>query len=99
MLGMLPNILLAAALGSSASLSLALLFIEIVIVALIIFVLGRMIIGLLANSVLGLIAIFAINLFFGIGIPYSIPVLIVTALFGLPAVLILVILKLLGIPI
>lgn len=69
----------------------------ILVVVFIIFVLGKFLAGLLVNSIVGLIAIFAVNYLFGLGIPYSWPVIIATALLGLPAVLVIIILKLGGI--
>lgn len=50
----------------------------------------------LTNSILGIVAIFAINAFLAIGIPFSAPVMLSTVLFGLPGVGTLVILKLGG---
>jgi len=73
------------------------LVIAIFLVLFIIFKLGRSIFGLLTNSVLGLISIFVINAIFGIGIPINWVTIIATALFGLPAVAVMVLLKLLGI--
>jgi len=73
------------------------LVVAIFLVLFIIFKLGRSIFGLLTNSVLGLISIFVINTVFGIGIPISWVTIIATALFGLPAVAVMVLLKLLGI--
>ena len=79
---------------------------EIVLVALIavvlfvIFKIGGKILkiffGIIANSILGVIAIFLLNYFFHMGIPLAIYTLIPTALFGLPAVGTLVILKFFG---
>ena len=63
----------------------------------IIFALGKVLLGLLANIILGFIAIFIINAVFGIGIPFNLIVIIITAILGLPGVAIVVILKLLGI--
>ena len=64
----------------------------------IVFVLGRFFLHIIyqfiANSVLGLVSLFAINYFFGVAITLSIPVIIFVAVFGLPAVFILVFLKL-----
>ncbi len=74
-----------------------LIAIAIVAIVFIVFSLGRLLIGLLANSVLGLISIYLLNVIFGLGIPYSWPVIIATAIFGLPAVFVIVILKLGGV--
>ncbi|MDE1850848.1 MAG: pro-sigmaK processing inhibitor BofA family protein [Candidatus Micrarchaeota archaeon] len=82
-------------LGSAASE--IVLLVAILLVIFIIFKSGRFIIGLLTNSILGLISIFAVDALFGIGIPINWLTIIATALFGLPAVAIMVILRLLGI--
>ena len=58
----------------------------------------KIIFGLIINTVLGFIAILVIDYVFGLGIPLSIPVIVSTAVFGLPAVGVLVILKLFGVP-
>ncbi|MDE1825538.1 MAG: pro-sigmaK processing inhibitor BofA family protein [Candidatus Micrarchaeota archaeon] len=72
--------------------------VAIIVVLLLIFRLGKFIIGLLTNSILGLIAFFALNYLFGLGIPISLPIIVVTAIFGLPAVAIIVLLRLMGVP-
>lgn len=82
---------------------------EIILVALIalvlfvIFKLGhfilKIIFGIIANSILGLIAIFALNYFFAMGILINVYVIAATAIFGLPAVGTMVILRLAGMPI
>ncbi len=79
---------------------------EIVLVALIavvlfvIFKIGgkvlKLFFGIIANSILGVIAIFLVNYLFHMGIPLVIYTLIPTALFGLPAVGTLIILKFFG---
>ncbi len=81
---------------------------EIVLIALIavvlfiIFKLGKfffkLIFGILANSILGLIAIFVLNDFLNFSIPISFATMVPTAIFGLPAVGTLVILRFFGIP-
>lgn len=53
--------------------------------------------GVIINSILGFIAILLLSYVFGFVIPFSLPVIIATALFGLPAVGTLVILKLMGV--
>jgi len=76
------------------------LIVLIAIVLFIIFKLGKSILkllfGLILNSVLGLIAIFAMNYFFNIGIPIAAYTLIPTVLFGIPAVGTFVILRFFG---
>jgi hypothetical protein len=77
----------------------------ILLIALVLFVvfkigkgLMKIVFGLVMNSILGVIAIFALDYFFKLGIPLSLShleVLIPTVLFGLPAVGTFVILKLL----
>ncbi|MDE1870801.1 MAG: pro-sigmaK processing inhibitor BofA family protein [Candidatus Micrarchaeota archaeon] len=57
----------------------------------------KLIFGLIINSILGIIAIFALNYFFRMGIPLELATLIPTALFGLPAVGTFVILRFFGI--
>ncbi len=65
----------------------------------IIFKFGNLILGLVVNSILGLIAIYLVNVIFSLGITYDWVTWIVVALFGLPAVAVIIILKLLGISI
>jgi hypothetical protein len=71
------------------------------IVLFVIFKLGKglmkILFGIIANSILGLAAIFALNYFFNFQIPIHLYTLIPTALFGLPAVGTFVILKFFGI--
>lgn len=87
---------MVAALGDTL-ISEILILIGIFLVLYIIFKLGKLILGLVANLILGFIAIFALNAIFGLGISFSIIVIIITAVLGLPGVGIIVILKLLGI--
>lgn len=80
---------------------------EIILIALIgvvlfiIFKLGKglmkLLLGIVINSVLGIIAIFALNYFFNMGIPIQLYTMIPTALFGLPAVGTFVIFKFFGV--
>ena len=78
---------------------------EIVVIAAILVVLyvilkfGGILIGLILNSILGLIAIYLVNVIFNLGIIYNLLTLIVVAIFGLPAVGVIIILKLIGISI
>ncbi|MCL4383779.1 MAG: pro-sigmaK processing inhibitor BofA family protein [Candidatus Marsarchaeota archaeon] len=58
----------------------------------------RLIFGLIANSILGLIAIFALNYLFKMEIPINLAIILSTMIFGLPAVGTFVILHLFGIP-
>ena len=74
-----------------------LVIVGIFIVLYIIFKLGKFLLALLVNVILGFIAIFAINALFGIGIPWNLVVIVVTAILGLPGVALIIILKLIGI--
>lgn len=86
---------------SSTWISEAILIALIALVIFIIFKIGKsilkLIFGIIANSILGIIAIFALNYFFNLGIPLKIYTLIATALFGLPAVGTFVILRFFGV--
>lgn len=76
--------------------------IAILVILLIIFIIfkfGKLIIGLILNSILGLIAIYLVNTIFDLGILYNLITIIIVAIFGLPAVLAIIILKLIGISI
>ena len=55
--------------------------------------------GLIINSVLGLISIWLLNMWFALGITFSLLVIAGVAIFGLPAVVVIVILRLLGYPV
>ena len=78
---------------------------EIIIIAAILLVLyiilklGKTILGLILNSILGLIAIYLVNVIFNLGIIYNLLTIIIVAIFGLPAVAVVIILKLIGISI
>jgi hypothetical protein len=82
------------------------IFGEIIIIALIaavLFVVFKMsslilklAVGVVVNSIAGLIAIFALNYIFQMGIPIGLATLLSTAIFGLPGVGTIVILKLFG---
>ncbi len=56
----------------------------------------KWIFGIVINSILGFIAIFILNAFFGLAIPFTLPIIISTAIFGLPAVGTIAILKVMG---
>lgn len=92
---LLPALLLQILAGGLASEIITIILIFVVLF--VIFKLGKMLFGIIINSVLGLISIFLLNLWFGLGITLSILVIIFVAIFGLPAVAVLVILRLLGI--
>jgi hypothetical protein len=71
----------------------------ILLVLFIILKLGKLILGLILNSILGLLAIFAVNYLFNLGIAYNILTVIVVAITGLPGAAVIILLKLIGIPI
>ncbi|MDE1846007.1 MAG: pro-sigmaK processing inhibitor BofA family protein [Candidatus Micrarchaeota archaeon] len=73
------------------------LIIGIALVLIIIFKTGKFVLGALTNSILGLISIFALNSIFSLGIPVNLLTIVATAIFGLPAVVIMVLLRLIGI--
>lgn len=89
--------LLAITLGSVASE--VLIIAAILLIVFVVFTLGRLLFGLILNSVLGFISIFLVNALFGLGISIDWVTIIVVAIFGLPAVAVIVILKLIGISI
>lgn len=92
--------LLAIAVGSLGPIASEIVVIAAILVVLfIILKLGKILIGLILNSILGLIAIYLVNTIFSLGIIYNLLTLIVVAIFGLPAVAIIIILKLIGISI
>jgi inhibitor of the pro-sigma K processing machinery len=68
-----------------------------IIAVYIVFRIGKMLIGLLTNIVLGFVSLFVINLLFGMNIPYNIAAIILTAIFGVVGVFILLLLKFIGI--
>jgi len=91
-----------ALLGLSGSIiSEAILVLLIAVVLYIVFKLGKFILkiifGIIANSVLGVVSIFVLNYFFNIGIPIKTYTLIASALFGLPAVGTMIIMKFFGV--
>ena len=92
--------LLAVTIGSLGPIASELVVIAAILLVLyIILKLGKVIIGLILNSILGLIAIYLVNTIFSLGIVYKLLTIIVVAIFGLPAVAVIIILKLIGISI
>ncbi len=75
---------------ASGLLSELLIVLAIILVVYIIFKLGKFILklifGIIANAIMGFITIAVANGLFGIGIPITLPIIVATALFGLPAV-------------
>lgn len=74
------------------------LILLIFLVLYIIFKLGNLILGLVINVILGFISIYVLNSLFALGISFDLVVFIITAILGLPGVVIIVALKLIGIP-
>jgi inhibitor of the pro-sigma K processing machinery len=70
-----------------------------ILILYIIFRLGKLLMGLIVNVVLGFVSIFVINAVFGLGISFSLLAIIITALLGLPGVALIIILKVLGVSI
>jgi hypothetical protein len=81
--------------------SAAIIVAAIAVVLLIVFKLGKfllkIIFGILANSILGIVALFLLNFLFNLGIPISVSLVIPIAIFGLPGLGTIILLKLLGI--
>jgi hypothetical protein len=57
----------------------------------------KIVFGVIANTILGFISLFLANSIFGFSIPFSLPVIVSTALFGLGGVGTIIILQLFGI--
>lgn len=89
--------LLAIVLGPA--ISEVLIIAAILIVLFVILKLGKIVIGLILNSILGLLSIYVVNTLFSLGIVYNLLTIIVVAILGLPAVAVIIILKLIGISI
>ncbi|HUY69999.1 MAG TPA: pro-sigmaK processing inhibitor BofA family protein [Candidatus Baltobacteraceae bacterium] len=93
----LPSVSIPAGLAGEL-----ILVVFIAVVLLIVFMLGKKILklvfGIIANSVLGLISIFILNMVLNIGIPIKVYTMVAAAVFGLPAVGTFVILRLAGVP-
>jgi hypothetical protein len=89
--------LLAIAVGSLGPIASEIVVIAAILIVLyIILKLGKILIGLILNSILGLIAIYLVNTIFSLGIIYNLLTIIIVAIFGLPAVAVIIILKLIG---
>jgi hypothetical protein len=92
--------ILAITLGSLGPLvSEAIIILAILLVLYVILKLGKLIIGLILNTILGFIAIYLVNSLFSLGIIFNLLTLIAVAIFGLPAAGVIIVLKLLGISI
>lgn len=97
MLLIMTNMLLALTLGPVVSE--IVLIMAILLVLFIILKLGKLILGLIVNSIVGLLAIYLVNYFFSLGITYNILTIIVVAITGIPGAAIIILLKLIGISI
>ena len=79
----------------------AVLFALIIAVLLGVFLIGRFLLrivsGLIINGILGLVSLFALNAFFGIGITITPLIILAAAVFGLPGMVVIIILHFLGI--
>lgn len=79
----------------------ALVIVAIAIVLLIVIKLTRnilkLVFGIIANSVLGLIVVLAVNYLFNLGIPFTLFTVLPLALFGLPGAGTLIILRAFGV--
>ena len=73
------------------------LFAIVLAVIFIVFKIGKFLIGFIANTILGFISLFIVNAVAGLGIPFDTATFVIVAITGLPGVLVLIILKLLGI--
>jgi hypothetical protein len=59
----------------------------------------KIIFGIITNTILGFVTLFLANSVFGLSIPFSVPVIISTALFGIGGVGTVIVLQFFGIPI
>ena len=79
----------------------AVLFALIIAVLLGVFLIGRFLLrlvsGLIINGILGVISLFALNALFGIGITITPLIILAAAIFGLPGMVVIIILHFLGI--
>ncbi len=80
-----------------SSLGLILTFAGIVLVIFILWKLGKKLVGILVNSIFGIILMLLLDYIFNVGIPITIPTILSVAIFGLPGVGTLFILKLFGV--
>jgi hypothetical protein len=79
------------------------IIVAILIVVFIIFKVGKvffkLLFGIIANSILGLVVIFVANRWLYLAIPLTLPILLPTILFGLPGIGTIILMRLLGAPI
>ncbi len=71
----------------------------IILVLFIILKLGKTLLGIILNSIIGLAAIFAVNYMFNLGIVYSLLTIIIVAITGIPGAAVIILLKIVGISI
>jgi hypothetical protein len=67
------------------------------LLAYVVFRIGKLLMGIVLNIVLGFISIFAINYLFNASISFNVIVVAITALLGLPGVALIILLRLFGI--
>lgn len=89
------SFLLAITLGPV--LSEIVLIMAILVVLFIILRLGKLVIGMILNSILGLAALYLVNYLFNLGIAYNLLTIIVVAITGIPGAMVIILLKLVGI--
>lgn len=93
--------MLALAITASSIVAELLIVVAIALILFLTFKIGklflRIIFGFIANTILGFVSLLLLNAALGLGIPYSMPVIISTIIFGLPGVGTIVIFKLSGI--
>ncbi len=91
------------ALGTAidSTISLVLIIIGIALVVFVVMKIGglllKAVVGILINTVLGFIVLFAIGYFFGVTVQWTLPVIASVAVFGLPGVGTILLLKLGGV--
>ena len=82
-------------------LSLVLIIVGIGLVVFVVMKIGglllKAVVGILVNTILGFIVLFAIDYFFGVTVQWTLPVIASVALFGLPGVGTILLLKLGGV--
>lgn len=88
---------MVAVIGLGPVASEVVLIAAIILILFIILKLGKLILGLILNSILGLLAIYLVNYLFNLGIAYNILTIIVVAITGIPGAAIIILLKLVGI--
>ncbi len=85
------------AIGGAAFFPALITLVGLLIVVFIIWKLGKIIFGIISNTILGLIVLYLLNSLLGAGISYDTPVIVVTAIFGMAGIAVLLVLKWLGV--